>query len=451
MMFHVRRSLGLRLALAVICTQTLLVVGWFLLWLLFSHYVSYDDVSAANAQRRVAAAIQRDASGQLRIVPSAGLVAYSRSRPKFAYAAYVQGHVVSGSRPALVKAVAGRGPALPMGRIWLANGKLGFAGTHEIRDGVGAVVVTSGNRFGMDDMPTLLLALLVQVREKLGPAILVSILVIPFVIRRALRPLRKAASAASAIGLETLDQRLSPEEVPREIQPFVDAINQLIERLQREVGLVQLLVGNAAHELRTPVAILCARLDSLKDDPDIRALRGDAQRLSLMVDQLLAASCVHAQSTSLSRRVDLVVLLRELIADLAPLANRSARMIALDTDRPCVEVFGQADALRSALANLIDNALRAEPEGGIVLVAIAGDKDMEVVSVVDHGPGVDDGDKDRVFEPFWRRDNHWKGTGLGLAIARRIAEAHGGTISLRDTPGGGATFLLSVRRASGGT
>src|SRR5690606_12036951 len=137
-------------------------------------------------------------------------------------------------------------------------------------------------------------------------------------------------------------------------------------------------------------------------------------------------------------------LLRELIGDLAPLARRSSRMIALEAGQPSAGVFGQPDALRSALATLIDNAIRAEPAGGTVLVTVTVDQVMVDVSVIDHGSGVDRADRDQVFQPFWRRDSHWKGTGLGLAIARRIAEAHAGTIRLDDTPGGGATFRLSV-------
>jgi signal transduction histidine kinase len=265
-------------------------------------------------------------------------------------------------------------------------------------------------------------------------------------IRRALRPLRKTATAASRIGLETLDQRLSSDGVPREIQPFVAAINQLLERLEREVARAQLLVANAAHELRTPVAILCARMDTLPDADSTRALRSDAQRLALMVDQLLAASCAQGQSHG--TRVELVVLLRELIADLAPLALRGARMLAFETDLSTCTVAGQPDALRSALANLIDNAIRAEPVGGTVVVSLFTEDDAVIVEVADHGPGVDVSDRENVFEPFWRRDNHWKGTGLGLAIARSIAQAHGGTILLRETPGGGATFQLSVRKDS---
>ncbi|BDU18117.1 sensor histidine kinase [Lysobacter auxotrophicus] len=438
------------MALVVIATQTTLIVGWFLLWLVFSQHVSYDDVSAVNAQRRVAQSIRVGASGNLRIVPSEPLMAYGRGRPKFMYAAYVQGRLLEGSSPALAKAVSGRGPALPLpkGRIWLANGKLGYSDLYEIRGGgdFGAVVVTTGNRFGIDDVPTLLAELLSHAAKQLGPAIAVSIVAIPFAIRRALAPLRQAAAKAAKIRIETLDQRLSSTAVPPEIHPFVSAINQLLERLEREVGLVQVLVGNAAHELRTPVAILCARLDSLPYDQTTRELRSDAQRLSLMVDQLLAASCIHTQSSSLSRQVELVALLRELIADMAPLAGRGSRMLALEVDAPRVEVFGQPDGLRSAIANLIDNAIRAEPLGGTVLVTLAMDEAMANICVIDHGSGVDPADQEQVFEPFWRRDNHWKGTGLGLAIARRIAEVHAGTITVTETLGGGATFRLSVAR-----
>ncbi len=92
------------------------------------------------------------------------------------------------------------------------------------------------------------------------------------------------------------------------------------------------------------------------------------------------------------------------------------------------------------LANLIDNALHAEPEGGLVLVKVTG---RAVVEVIDHGEGVAECDREMIFEPFWRKSETRPGTGLGLSIARELVSMHGGHIWVEETPGGGATFKLA--------
>lgn len=473
-------SLAPRLIAAVLATQLIVITGLMLFWMVFSHSVSHDDLSAATSQRRVAESITLDPAGAPRIEPSSALRAYQARRPQLAYAVYLDGRLVPGSSQQLAHAISPRGWAAPGANlepaptladlyrhfpdlqcvqllaecgdpvIALGEGQRANVSMFPVH-GIGtAVVVTSGNRLGLDDLPTALLTLIPRVMKLFGSAVLATVLVLPLMLRRALQPLTRAANAASGIGLETLDQRLSPDGVPKEIQPFVTAINQLLERLERGVSRQQLFVANAAHELRTPVAILCARLDSLGDSPATRDLRRDATRLGLMVDQLLAAFRMQGQTPADWRALDLVQQLRELISDMAPLALRSGRAIALEAASPSEMVLGQADGLRSALANLLDNALRAEPAGGTVIVRMEASTSSVTVDVVDHGPGVEESDRENIFEPFWRREGQWSGTGLGLAIARRISKGHGGSLQHLPTEGGGATFRMRVRRAPAG-
>ena len=105
-----------------------------------------------------------------------------------------------------------------------------------------------------------------------------------------------------------------------------------------------------------------------------------------------------------------------------------------------VIVRGTEYALKSVIANLINNALRAEPEGGTVVVRVRADAGVDVV---DHGEGIEEADRELIFEPFWRKSEATPGTGLGLAIAKELTEALGGRIWVEETPGGGATFKLS--------
>jgi signal transduction histidine kinase len=108
-------------------------------------------------------------------------------------------------------------------------------------------------------------------------------------------------------------------------------------------------------------------------------------------------------------------------------------------------VRGDRRALESVAVNLLDNALRAEPEGGTVLVQLSPGATLKVV---DHGEGVAESDRKLIFEPFWRKSEATPGTGLGLAIVKEIVELHGGRISVEETPGGGATFTLSFTKVN---
>jgi signal transduction histidine kinase len=132
-------------------------------------------------------------------------------------------------------------------------------------------------------------------------------------------------------------------------------------------------------------------------------------------------------------------LTRTIIADAALLALKGRRQIVLDAPRAPVLIEGNRPALESVISNVIDNALRAEPEGGTVHVRVA---ENQTIEVIDHGGGVEETDRDLIFEPFWRKNDSIPGTGLGLAIAKELIDAHRGRIWVEDTPGGGATFKL---------
>ena len=117
-----------------------------------------------------------------------------------------------------------------------------------------------------------------------------------------------------------------------------------------------------------------------------------------------------------------------------------------------LEVYGDREALRRALANLLDNALRYAPDGSRIVVAAENGADRIRLEVADEGPGLDEIDRDKVFERFWRadgsRDRNGGGSGLGLAIVKRIAVAHGGSVSVRSAPGAGATFAIELPTAT---
>lgn len=434
-----------RLAWGIALAQMLAIIGWTLIWMLFSPYVSYDELAAATAGRHVAASVAAGTNGA-RIVASPPLLDYASRRPGFAYGALYQGRLLPGSSPEMSSLLAGI--SVPgEGEFRTIDGREAHA---EALTGAGLpiTVVTIGNRIGLDDASTFFGILFPQLVAMFAPALLAAVVVTPLVMTRAMRPLRRAAAASAAIDVATLDKRLSTEGIPAEAMPLANAINLLLARLHEGIANQRLLTANAAHELRTPVAVIAARVGSMDDAPEVRALRRDVQRLTLLVDQLLAAARLQDALVIARTRLDLSALVADATADLAPLAMLSGRDVEVLMPHHAIHVVGEADSLRSAIANLLDNALRAEPAGGQVSVRVVLDGNAVLIEISDHGTGVAPQDRERVFQPFWRGNSSWQGTGLGLAITRQIVDAHGGQVACHAAADGGALFRVRLPLAT---
>ena len=173
----------------------------------------------------------------------------------------------------------------------------------------------------------------------------------------------------------------------------------------------------------------------------ISDIKRDARRIQTIVEQLLIAARISSRESALNEQVDLGETILAMVADYLPLVIESRRRIEYEPPPQPALVKGNRRALECIVANLIDNALRVEPEGGTVLVRVS---EVSRIEVIDHGPGVRPEDRERVFEPFWRKDETTPGTGLGLSIVRELVETLGGTVAIDATPGGGATFRVSL-------
>ncbi|MBG0812442.1 HAMP domain-containing histidine kinase [Methylosinus sp. H3A] len=281
-----------------------------------------------------------------------------------------------------------------------------------------------------------------------------SALLIFIGVRRALIPLRRATTQAARIDLDSLGQAIDDSDMPEEVRPIISAMNGALARLDASVTRMRRFTANAAHELRTPVAVMRARLENSEEPSFKLDLMRDATRIQAIIEQLLINARIEEKHVSTDQSVDLVDVVSQVVADHTPLALRLDRRIEFDCDADHVLVLGDRRAIECVVANLLDNALRAEPRGGTVLVRV--DVDAEV-SVIDHGDGVPLEDRETIFEPFCRRTETTPGSGLGLAIARELMEKLRGHIFVDDTPGGGAIFKLSFpatfaeRRRSSGT
>lgn len=298
--------------------------------------------------------------------------------------------------------------------------------------------------------PTLLLDDLVnQFFARVGwiliPGVALLFLVSLLTIQAELRPIEHVAAVAETIGPHSLGVRLPDRFIPREVMPLIETVNQALDRLEGTLKAQREFTADAAHELKTPLAVLRAQLDAMPRDATTEALRSDVDAMSRLVSQLLRLAEADQLAVPPEARCDLAGLARDVTAGLVPLALSQRRSLDLDGADEPLEVRGLAGPLAQTIRNLVENALRHTAEGTAVSVRVAPDG---ALSVRDHGPGVAAADRPHLFQRFWRKSRQGgAGAGLGLAIAAKIAEAHGGAIDVDDAPGGGAVFTLRLVRA----
>lgn len=274
------------------------------------------------------------------------------------------------------------------------------------------------------------------------PLFLTTLIVVGVTIRRTLRPVARLSVQAEAITPRTTGLRLDPRKVPREVLPLVQAFNAALNRLDEGFTLQRRFTANAAHQLRTPLAILRARLDGMAPRAEVELLKQDCDRITRVVAQLLAIARLEGNQIETSETVDLGTLAASVVADMAPLAIAGGRSLSLESPPQPVLVRGNSAALRDALGNLIDNALRFGPKGKAIEITVHAGGGL---SVADRGPGVPAHEQTRLFEPFWRgADPQGSGSGLGLAIVAEIVAAHGGRVYVLDREGGGAEFRIDL-------
>ena len=276
--------------------------------------------------------------------------------------------------------------------------------------------------------------------------VVVSLLVLAaalwFTLRRVLQPLRQASAAAAEIGPRSIGTRLETRKLPTELVPMVDAFNQALDRLEHGYRVQQDFLASAAHELKTPLALIRAQVELEESDKiDRQSLLRDIDFMARQVQQLLQLAEVSEPRNYVFEPVDVESVAGEVTGYLGRLAERRAVRLELDLAAPAGPLQLQADrsALFILLKNLVENALQHTPAGAAVRVRA----DAEGLSVQDEGSGIADEHLPKLFTRFWRgpqrRD---EGAGLGLAICQEIAAAHGWALSARNSGGGGAVFSL---------
>ncbi len=281
------------------------------------------------------------------------------------------------------------------------------------------------------------------VQHVLLPLIPLSLLLLLFnivAVRRVLQPLRRAEAEVDALDADNVLRRLSEAPEPREVNTLVRAVNRALTRLDETMAILRGFTANAAHELRTPLSIMQLSLDKLPPSALRDDLQADTQHMARLVGQMLDLAQADALAVEPDVLVDLADIGREVVAAMAPkvfAAERDLRFESVGDTR----ALGHAEAIYRIYRNLIDNALAHAP-GATPIEVTAGPGPQ--LSVRDHGPGIADEDRPHIFERFWRKDRRkTDGAGLGLGIVQRLAQAHGGAITVDNASGGGALFRVT--------
>ncbi|HZK89951.1 MAG TPA: ATP-binding protein [Stellaceae bacterium] len=278
-----------------------------------------------------------------------------------------------------------------------------------------------------------------------APILLLLLVIDVVIIRRALRPVIVASNLAQRIGPAHTDLRLPEPAMPREVRPLVHAVNQALDRLEEGFRGQREFTADAAHELRTPLAILRTQIDMIADPELAKSLRHDVENMSRLVNQLLEMAELDTFVIGPGETADLAEVAAEVAAFLAPLGLADDKRVAVTGARRPVVVPGNPDMLGRAVRNLVENALVHTPRATTVELEI---DPGGAISISDRGPGVPAADREQIFRRFWRRDRRRQGSaGLGLSIVAGIAERHGARVSVAERAGGGAVFKLSFPAA----
>lgn len=264
---------------------------------------------------------------------------------------------------------------------------------------------------------------------------------------RALRPVARITDVAAQIEGTDLTRRIALPGPDDELKRMADTFDRMLDRLAGAFEAQRQLVDDASHELRNPLAIMRTNLDvALRDpNPSVEGLTRAAtvtaraaERMTRQVDDLLAAARRPGPLVD-HREVELAALLHETAEDFEAAARLRSLTLTADV-RPGVVVDADRDALKRAVSNLVDNAVRLAPTGSVVHLVAGEEGGWRWVAVVDQGPGIDEAEQAHVFERAWSANG--ASSGLGLAIVRQIVEAHGGVARLHSDAGRGSRFVL---------
>lgn len=390
-----------------------------------------------------ARAIERSPGGSLSLKETGELAALRRNNADFWFVACSEkGEVVtSGKVPDIYRGLAANLDRMSFADIRDAHKPYTYLAIIRHVSGPAGdfTILTKGNLFSPTFVVMFLSNLLMI--PLLAVLAVVTMIAMPLIVRRAFAGLSHVSAAAGQIDIERRGARLPTDQVPAEVEPLVEAFNGALRRLDEGYERHERFIVDAAHELRTPIAVLQAKVEA-SDDPDLlRRFGPDIARLATLAEQLLDLQRIDRLALT-NDFFDLADLARCVVADLAPLAIATGGELAV-VDLGAGRVLGDRPSLERVLANLVQNAF--DHGGGRVIVRVAG----TVIEVEDDGPGIPVAERERVFEPFYRLRARQTGTGLGLNLVRQVMDRHGGSVAALEAPGGGTVLRLEFVHSVG--
>jgi two-component system OmpR family sensor kinase len=281
------------------------------------------------------------------------------------------------------------------------------------------------------------------------------LLVIALVIARSLRPMIRLADDIDVRRGDDM-KPLPLVGAPSELRPFIASINGLLERMKSLMDRQRRFIADAAHELRTPITALGLQAENLAhiDLPEtererLAALRDGMARTKHLLEQLLALARHEADKACEAAVVSLDGIVKDLVADLQPEAERKGIDLGFELIEP-VAARGEPIMVTTMARNLVDNAVRFTPSGGRVDIRVYREGGEAVLQITDNGPGIPPGDIEQIFEPFFRGSQPTEdGTGLGLSIVKRIVHQLGGSVVLENICSPPLTGLRATARLPG--
>ena len=273
-----------------------------------------------------------------------------------------------------------------------------------------------------------------------------------FVSGRALRPLRSFVAQVEKVQPDNLADMKITEEVLPEFRQFSDSFNQMLERLDEGFTAQRQFTGNAAHELRTPLALMQAQVELFSaEHPDVlpetadflRLLREQTERMTQMTRTLL--EMCGLQAVPCTDHIELGPMIDEIFADLAPLAEKNN--ITLEREGDGV-MTGSDTLIYRLLFNLTENAIKYNRPGGAVRLSVTPESEKLLIRVADTGRGIPEHFQRSIFQPFFRvdksRSREYGGVGLGLSLVWEIVKLHGGTVCVENSSEAGTTVAVSL-------
>ncbi|MBA3348914.1 MAG: HAMP domain-containing histidine kinase [Actinobacteria bacterium] len=289
----------------------------------------------------------------------------------------------------------------------------------------------------------------------LGVLFLVSLGVGWVISGRVLSPIGRITDVADHIQATDLSQRIELHGPQDELKRLADTFDGMLARLDAAFAVQSRFIADASHELRNPLAVIRTNVDVVLSDPHATTddwrqtafvVRRATDRMGRLVDDLFALARLESPNMR-SDRLDLSALASEVADEFGAVAGAKDVTINKSLGESLI-VAGDGDALKRALANLLDNALKSAPPGSSIGVDAGLRERWAWVALRDHGEGISSEDQTRIFDRFWRKDSSRSrssgGSGLGLSIVRGIAESHSGSVGVSSQPGRGAVFVLWI-------